>query len=274
MRLHRLDIRQMAWRRSKIAELGGGEIGDKLFRQEYPATIDEAFITDTSNVLIRAEDVLQAQRREETEPYGAVIFGVDVARFGDDKSAIAIRQGRVCHQIKTFGNTDTMGVVGMVYRLIQEWRPQRVFIDEIGLGAGVVDRLREIGYGDIVSGVNSASRALDPEHYYNRRAEMYCLLRDWLENESPQLPPDEAAPSLLRDLAGTTYRYDTVNGRYRLDPKEDIKKSLGWSPDAGDALALTFAAPVPLFSSGSFEPGARTQQERAISVMESFEPGD
>lgn len=270
--LHSLTVEQMAWRRAKRIELGRGEAGDKLFRQEYPATIDEAFLSDTSNILIRAESVIAAQQRTDVESFGAVIFGVDVARFGDDKSAIVIRQGRKVLKVVVYGNADTMVTVGIVYRLIQEYRPRRVFVDEIGVGAGVVDRLREIGYADVVIGVNSAAKALEPDRYYNLRSEMYCRVRDWLEDESPQLPPTDQAPTLLRDLAGTSYRYDTILGRIRLDLKEDIKKALGWSPDAGDALALTFAYPVPLFETGAFEPGMGMAQERAIQAMESFEP--
>ena len=266
-----LDAPQLYWRNRKILEMGGGDVGARLFRQEYPANIDEAFINEDDNALIRAETVLEAMDRKDVEPYGALIIGVDPARFGSDKTAIVIRQGRKVHATVRIGNADTMHTVGIIYRMIQTFHPQRVFVDEIGIGAGIVDRLRELGFTEIVSGVNSASKALEHDKYYNRRAEMNCRMREWLENDEPSLPDQKKAPTLLRDLAGIFYKYDS-NGRYQILLKEEIKKRLGWSPDAGDALALTFASPVALFVAGSFEPGAAPSQEAALLAMESFEP--
>lgn len=271
--IYGLAADQLYWRNRKIQEMGGGDAGGRLFCQEYPANIDEAFLSEDDTALIRAESILEAmQRRPAEHAYGPLLIGVDPARYGDDKTAIVIRQGRRVHSVKRIGNASTMHVVGIIFRLIQELHPARVFVDEIGIGAGIVDRLRELGFGSITSGVNSASKALEHDKYYNRRAEMNVRMRDWLERDEPTLPSEKDAPTLLRDLAGIYYKYDS-NGRYQLLLKEEIKKRLGWSPDAGDALALTFAAPVSMFAAETFEPGsAMTRQETALLAMESFEP--
>lgn len=270
--LYGLSADQLYWRNRKIQEMGGGDAGARLFRQEYPANIDEAFLSEDDTALIRAETIIECMQRRRVDAYGPLLIGVDPARYGVDKTAICIRQGRVVPSIERIGNTSTMHVVGIIFRMIQEFRPARVFVDEIGIGAGIVDRLRELGFGAIVTGVNSASKALEHDKYYNRRAEMNVRMRDWLERDEPSLPSEEDAPTLLRDLAGIYYKYDS-NGRYQLLLKEDIKKRLGWSPDAGDALALTFAAPVSMFSQGTFEPGGlATHQESALLAMEAFEP--
>ncbi len=271
--IYGLAADQLYWRNRKIQEMGGGDAGGRLFCQEYPANIDEAYLSEDDTALIRAESILEAmQRRPAEHAYGPLLIGVDPARYGDDKTAIVIRQGRRVHSVKRIGNASTMHVVGIIFRLIQELHPARVFVDEIGIGAGIVDRLRELGFGSITSGVNSASKALEHDKYYNRRAEMNVRMRDWLERDEPTLPSEKDAPTLLRDLAGIYYKYDS-NGRYQLLLKEEIKKRLGWSPDAGDALALTFAAPVSMFAAETFEPGsAMTRQESALLAMESFEP--
>lgn len=166
------------------------------------------------------------------------VMGVDVARFGDDDSAICRRQGRKAFPILTYKELDTMQLAGEVVKLIESFQPHKVFIDETGVGAGVVDRLKELGYRDRVVGVNFGSKALDTLRYSNKRAEMWGLMNEWLETGC--LEYDE---ELKLDLVAPTYSFNS-QGQLVLESKKDMKKRGLASPDSGDALALTFAEPV------------------------------
>lgn len=233
---YRLDDAQMAWRRAKIIELKDAW----LFMQEYPATSAEAFQVSGHDAYIKASVVVPA-RKASVVPHGPLIVGVDPARFGDDRTSIAWRRGRRILKIESFSKLDTMEVAGRVMTLIRGDRPTRVFVDVGGLGAGVVDRLHEMGYEDIVDGVNFGSSALDAARYSNRRAEMWGEMREWLDDPAGvQIPDDDA---LQADLTGPAYSYDS-NSRLKLERKEDMRKRGVRSPDEGDAAALTFAEPV------------------------------
>lgn len=165
------------------------------------------------------------------------LVGVDVARFGDDFSAIIRRQGLYSSELRRFHGLDTMTFAGIVSEEIREWNPHAVFIDGVGNGAGVVDRLRQLGYGIIE--VNAGERAVAHNMYTNLRAEMWCKMRDWLQ-AGGKIPEDR---QLIDDLTGPEYGFDAKN-RIQLERKEDMKARGLASPDAGDALSLTFCSPV------------------------------
>lgn len=189
-----------------------------------------------SNQLISSEDVQSAVERLGAtigNQLAPVVLGVDVARFGDDSTCIAWRQGRQAEIVKRLRGADTMAVSGCVADMIKKYNPQLVTIDEGGLGAGVVDRLRELGYK--VSGVNFGASAEDQKMYRNKRAEMWGRMRDWLK--IGHVPDDK---ELQQDLIGPEYFYHST-GSIQLESKDDMKRRGQASPDAADALALTFA---------------------------------
>jgi phage terminase large subunit len=130
-----------------------------------------------------------------------------------------------------------------------------VFVDEGGLGAGVVDRLRQTGHN--VMGVNFGARALNPR-YKNKRAEMWDLMRQWL-TEGGVLPN---LPSIKADLSAPTFSFDAAN-RLKMESKADIKKRLGRSPDLADALALTFTMPVQTRQLATLTGAGRIRSDRA-----------
>lgn len=229
-----LDLEQMAWRRAKIVELKD----EWLFKQEYPATPAEAFQTSGEDSFISPMLVLKA-RQAVAEPYGPRVGGCDPARFGDDSTAIYVRQGRVARQYGAWEKKDTMEVAGLCVKAIQEELLDKLFVDVGGLGAGVVDRLRELGYRDMVVAVNGGEKPLDGQRYINKRAEMWGEMREWLKDQPVQIPDDDV---LHGDLTGPLYSYDS-NTRLKLERKEDMRKRGLRSPDDGDALALTFAFP-------------------------------
>ena len=191
--------------------------------------------------LIGAAAVRKAFENKMDSSTSPLIIGLDVARFGDDRTVFCFRKGRWCFRFETYQKLDNVAVANQATFFIKEYQPARLFIDVGGVGAGVYDVLNDRGYGQIVRPVNFAEKAMFDKRYANRRAEMWDNLREWLNGELPvQLPNDD---DLLNDLCSVNKKYDH-RGRLQLEEKDEIKKRLGHSTDKGDALALTFAEPV------------------------------
>lgn len=212
------------------------EMTETAFNQEYMCD----FTVSDSNILIPISLVIDAESREippaavEGMP---VILGVDVARFGDDKTTIWMRQGIYIPKPKVYRKLSLMETADAVIMAMREWNADMCFIDVGGLGGGVVDRIRQLGYTNITE-VNFGENALDKDRFENIRCEMYYKLRDYLESGGSIPKIDD----LRQELTVTEYKY-AKSGRYMLIPKEDIKEKLGRSPDLADGLVLTFAKP-------------------------------
>lgn len=231
-----LDMDQMAWRRAKISDDFRGDTS--LFNQEYPATPDMAYMAATRDSLISPFDVVEARKPKTVEPVGAVMLGVDPAEYGDDDTAIVLRQGRVVKKTWRFSKKGPMEVAGIVAQLIDDYKPDGVMVDVVGVGSGVGDRLIELGY-QIVR-VHSGGKPVDEIKYMNKRAEMWGEMRDWLKDQPCSIPDDDALQS---DLTGLSYSYDSSR-RMVLESKEKLKRRGLNSPDMADALAMTFAFKV------------------------------
>lgn len=231
-----LKVGHLNWRRIKLQDFKGDEEQKhRKFRQEYPFTDDEAFLSSIVDTFIHV-DVVQKARTTVVDSESALVIGVDPARKGDDRTAIIRRKGRKAYGLETHYNIDTMELAGIIKRIIEKEKPRRVCIDSIGIGAGVVDRLHELGH-DIVEGVNVARRAGEPIKFKNLRAELWSMMRDWLLQESPVEIPD--SDELQTDLTGLGYKYDSSD-KLLIESKEDAKKRGLLSPDCSDALMLTF----------------------------------
>jgi hypothetical protein len=192
--------------------------------------------------LIPAGLVEKARKRKvEPNPKEEVIMGVDVARFGDDETVIAIRRGRNAYHEPwlVFSKLDTMQTAARVAREFDRIKPHALFVDETGVGAGVVDRLRQLGYPVMPVNFGSKPDDLTDAKVANKRAEMWVRMKEWLQGEVG-IPDD---PKLEADLTSVEYKFD-ANNAILLERKEDMKKRGLASPDRGDALALTFAYPV------------------------------
>lgn len=190
--------------------------------------------------LIKRDDIIKAAKRQLDEniySHAPKIIGVDVARFGEDKTVIARRQGLKVYELKKYSSLDTMEVADAVIREIKAFNPDAVFIDLGGVGAGVYDRLKWLNYN--VIGVDFAGRPERKDKYVNKRAEMWCEMAEWLNQGDI---PDDV--DLKEDLAGPSYYFRGDNGQILLEKKQDMKKRGLASPDCADALALTFAAKV------------------------------
>lgn len=241
MRQYYLTINQIAWRRNKITEFSvNGTDGVKSFMQEYPCNSSEAFQLTGEDSYVPNELVLRARKTIQIDDFGHLVIGVDPARFGADRSAIIRRKGRKAFGLETYVKKDTMELTGIVNQIIVNERPVKVFVDIGGLGAGIVDRLKELGHGDIIVGVNAGSSPLDSRKYSNKRSEMWGELKSWLQDEPCQIPDSD---ELHSDICGTRYKIDS-NSRLVMEKKEEMKKRGIRSSDTADALCLTFSQPI------------------------------
>jgi len=181
-----------------------------------------------------------------------IVIGVDPARGGMDSTVIAVRQGRDIVAIKRYKGDDTMVTVGHVIEAIEEYKPVLTVIDEGGLGYGILDRLTEQRYK--VRGVNFGWKAKSSVMWGNKRAELWGAMRDWLKTAS--IPKDRL---LKADLTGPMKKPNS-SGTIFLEGKKEMKARGLASPDAADAIAVTFAFPVA--SRESREYNSRTTTRR------------
>jgi len=195
----------------------------------FPSEGDDQFI----GVHLVDDAMKRPRHKDETAP---IAIGVDPARFGSDATVIAVRQGRDLIEIRRLRGADTMEVVGHVIDAIEEFKPTMTVIDEGGLGAGIVDRLKEQRYK--IRGVNFGNKAQKQLMYGNKRAEMWGAMREWLKDA--HLPNDRF---LKTDLIGPRVKPDS-KGTIFLESKKDMKARGLASPDAADAIAVTFAFPL------------------------------
>lgn len=208
----------------------------------YQARVLGQFPSAGDDTLIPLSWIETAMVRWEDEPEGTPVeIGVDVARFGDDRTVIVTRKGNKVLEIEEHHKLDTMEVVGRVNQKQATHNAEQIKVDVIGLGAGVFDRAKELKLP--VSGVNVAERAVEHDRFVNKRSELWWLLRDLLNpdlqiNPDPiSLPPDD---ELLAELSSVKYKIDS-RGRVQVESKDDMKKRLGRSPDKADAVILAFA---------------------------------
>jgi hypothetical protein len=209
---------------------------------EFPRSDDDTIIPMELLELAKHRDVA-------TSPHAKLIWGLDVARFGGDRSALAKRQGNaLIEPIKTWKNLDLMQLTGAV---VAEWealmpsqRPHEILVDSIGLGAGVVDRLRELGLP--VRGINVSESPAMGTTYKNLRAELWYKTKAWFEARDCRIPLDEA---LVAELATVRYFF-TSNGKIQIESKDDIRKRGLKSPDCfvAGTMVLTPSGEVPIES--------------------------
>jgi hypothetical protein len=163
------------------------------------------------------------------------ILGVDVAWFGDDRSAIWLRQGLAAQLLWQGREIDSIDLAGLVAQYEDEHKTDATFIDA-GMGNGVIDQLRRLGRNP--TPVYFGGKSLS-EKYLNKRANMWGEVLEWLKLGGA-LPKNN---DILDDLVGPEYFFN-LKGQIQLESKEDMKKRGLPSPDLADGLALTFAFPV------------------------------
>lgn len=199
---------------------------------EFPRAASNQFI-DTESVALC--------RKYKAEGWDSFpkILGVDVARFGDDQTVLFMRQGRKTHVVLQTRGLSTAQVTDRVAEVIDAENVAGVVVDSDGIGAPVHDQLVARGYRNVLHEFHGGKPANRVNAYFNRRAEVWGLLRDALKAglEIPDLPELEA------DLTGPQYGFSSGQ-QVQLEKKDDMKKRGLSSPDLGDALAMTFAVRI------------------------------
>ena len=205
--------------------------------------------------LISTEAVEKAMNYEaEGWEYLPKVMGVDIARFGENSSTICIRQGRKVSEIEVLPKQDLMQTAHHIAEVIKRERPVQVFVDGSGIGAGVVDRLRQLNFS--ITEVNGGNQSLNPR-FLNKRAESWWEMKEAIETGGLELPKDQR---LKEELTCVEYDF-TDKGRIRLDRKSDIQEEYGFSPDRADALALSYAYPIADFGDENLALDPKTYQD-------------
>lgn len=224
---------------------------------EFPMSEDDAVIPLG---LVEA-----AINRDVDESLSSVVWGLDVARFGGDETALAKRKGNaLLEKVKFWRKLDLMQTVGAIVREYEDTplhaRPAAINVDVIGVGGGVVDRLRELGLP--VRGVNVAeSPSVDNKRYLRLRDELWFKARDWFASRAVTMPNDE---KLQGELVEPKYGHEST-GKLKVESKDEMKARGVRSPNLADAFCLTFAG-------GDHSSNAR-REERAVSYYDAFSYG-
>ena len=161
------------------------------------------------------------------------IIGVDVARFGDDKTIFVMRQGPKLHEYISYAGLDNMEVAAKLVEYQLKWQAAAINIDAIGVGSGVFDRTKELGLP--VHPVIVSQKSSDPMQYFNLRAQLYGETKKWLENEA-DIPKDE---TVRKQFLSMEYGFSNKM-QIQLMGKKEIKSQGLDSPDIPDAIAHTF----------------------------------
>lgn len=266
---HKLSDAQMLWRRSKIHELGS----PGRFRQEYPIDISEAFsAADQDNIFIRGSLVLKARKTEMKDPDAPLIIGVDPAGTGGDRFTMVHRRGDKVIRMDFRHKLEHEEAVAWICQVIDEYDPAQMCIDRGGIGANIISSVRARGpkYSEKVMSVDfggkSNAKQANPDRSgpWNRRAEIWGRMRDWLIQGGAIPDTGDMAAALASDLSAPRIKY-RANNDWLLESKPDMKARGIRSPDLGDGLALTFAttrfyeswskpAEVSGFTSGKAQP--------------------
>lgn len=241
----------------------------------YPDTIAQEYGLDSNVYRVRvlgefplSEDdsvislglIESAVNRDVSPTLAGIVWGLDVARFGDDTTALAKRCGNVLIEpVREWRKIDLMQVSGIVYKEFAETpydkRPTSINIDVIGLGAGVVDRLKELGLP--VRGINvGEAAALDPARYMRLRDELWFRAKEWFDTRSVCIPRDQG---LIGELCVPKYRIES-SGKIKVESKDDMKKRGVKSPNKADAFNLTFAG------------GDIAIEQRRFSAVSDYDP--
>lgn len=200
---------------------------------QFPEALEDTLISRT--LVNAAVECWQQSSAQTTEPW---LMGVDVARFGADKTVLCLRRGVRVEEVITLRGADTMQVTGRVVDLVRRHGIKGIFVDAAGVGGGVVDRLKELGQP--VVEVQVGSSAKNPERFANLRAEIFWALRHRFIDRTIALPDD---PEMAGQLLALKYDFAS-GGQIQLESKSELRRKGQPSPDKADALALAFM-PTP-----------------------------
>ena len=209
----------------------------------YSIRVRGEFADSSADTIISNGLVEDAVSRDVDPTEGPIVWGLDVARFGADKSALCKRQGNtIMEPIKSWAKIDTMNLMGQLNAEYQKAKqdglaPQEILVDVIGSGAAIVDRGLELDLP--VIGINTGESASLSGQYKNLRCELWHRAKEWFEQRHCRIPRDER---LMFELCSPRYSFES-SGKLRMETKEEMKRRIGHrgSPDFADSFVLTFA---------------------------------
>ena len=204
----------------------------------YQTRVLGQFPEEADDTLIPLRDVEAAVKRlAHAPPDTPPVMGVDVARFGNDKTVIIIRHGPKVIYIDELRKSDIVNTTGAVVTAALKYKVKNIIVDEIGVGAGVLDNLKADKRFD-AAGLNGSNSPSNTEQYLNLRAEVFDGLRQRFADGDISIPND---PELISQMASLTYKYN-ARGQLQLESKDAIRSSGRQSPDKADAIALAFTS--------------------------------
>lgn len=256
------------WKRYQIGHADSNRVDD-----DFVAQVAAQYGEDSNAFRVRALGLFPKADDDTVIPYEFVksaqerdikmyrdwdeVWGVDVARFGSDKSVFLRRKGRiVLDNIQVWEGLDNMEVAGRVKAAWDELppheRPSEILIDSIGYGSGVVDRLRELKLP--VRGINVGESAAAKEEFADLRSELWFKGRSWFERRDCKMPtnsdPKHPAEQLLTELTLSKYKFMS-NGKKKVESKDELKKRGYKSPNIADAFLLSLAGEHVTLKHGS-----------------------
>ncbi len=245
-----------------------------LESNEYRVRILGEFPTADSDTIIAWASVSSALGRDiEVSPTTGVVWGIDVARFGSDRSALCKRQGKkVLEPIRWWAGLDLMALASKIKLEYDTTplplRPVQINVDIIGMGAGVVDRLRELGLPVRGINVGESPATVNEDRYVNFRTEMWFKGKEWFAGLDCSLPEYYKKPTAGDDLVGeltrTRYKYPDRKGIKAIaETKDELKKRGFRSPDIAEAFLLTLASDEITLARGSMPTSWRSKIARA-----------
>lgn len=208
-------------------------MSEDIIRQEFYCD----FLASTENVLIPYDLLDGAKTRMVDYPAGKTLAGLDVARFGDDRTALVCRRGGMITNIETWQGLNAIQVAGKVKEAYSARQFDAIAVDAIGVGAGVADLIQAQGVPCIA--VNVAETSSYKDRFHRLRDELWWQAREWFFDKKCTIRAASATEKLISELAAVTYDY-RPNGTIQIEPKQAMKDRLGYSPDIADAFCLTF----------------------------------
>lgn len=234
---YKLSEEQINWRRLKIRELGD----IRKFRQEYPSTVEEAFLVDSDDSFITNLEISKANTPDDpivADKNAPLVMGIDPSWRGKDDAAYCVRQGRIVVICEAFPKyDDSNDLINAIALKIKQFNPDKAYIDVGGPGGPIYDTLKSMSY-HMIEDVNFGGSSEDPSRYANKRAEMYDRMKRWFNSPPCQIPDSQR---LKMELTLTKWPTSGDRQKLLLAPKKDLK----YSPNLADAMALTFASSVP-----------------------------
>jgi len=213
-------------------------MSEDMIQQEFYCS----FIASNENVVIPFTLIQSALGRKVDYNRMPRYAGLDPARFGNDRTGFVVRQGAEIIHVESWRNLDVVQVAGKVIQLYRQKFFDAIGVDVIGLGAGVFDMLKNAGIPSVAVNVSETS-AMNEDRFDRVRDELWWSVREWFEDMSCSISLgifQKDRDALLADIQDIRYTY-TPTGKIKIEPKDDMKERLGFSPDLGDALCCTFS---------------------------------